>query len=1145
MTLRGTYRVFFALLLIGIAGQEARSQSAPSVLAQGNWLKVPVSTDGFHKITVGQLQSAGWNTNNIAPDQIQLYGYGGGMLPQSLDSLRYTDLPENAIWIQGGADGQLNEEDYILFYGQSPHRLRYRRSGSQYALDYQKNLYADSTYYFLTVGTTSGKRITSDEASASSSFTTNTFDDYVVYENEEFNLRKPDAGSGRAWFGETMTSGAGLEFTLGNAVWSDTRDATVTVTTLGTATEPTKLTVSLNEQALGALDIPAIDTARYADKGVVARATFTASAATLPASRWQIGFQYQGSRAAYLDKFTVEGARPLRYQQEGLSFRSMASTQHNHTTFEIATGTTDLVVWDVTHPLRPVRQSGTYDGTRWKFVTTTQDTLKEFVAIDPADVPAVRRVRSVANQNLKDGQVPHLVIVTPPAFQPEAERLAALRRNHDGLDVRVVALPQIYHEFSSGRQDISAIRNYMKYLYDTDSSRLQHLLLFGKGSYDYLGYLPYNTNFVPTYQSRDATHPIYSYSSDDYYAFLEAGEGYWEESFAGDHTMDIGVGRLPVKSVEEARIMVDKLVHYATGEATRGRWRSEVVLVADDGDRNKHQRDAEQLAQRLDTKHPAYGLNKIYLGAFEQESTASGGSSVAAARQIEQVLKQGALVVNFTGHGSETRWTQENIFNLNTISELRNYDRLPFFVTATCEFGRHDDPSRVSGAEQLVLSENGGAIGLVTTARPVFSNSNLLLNRAFYEQVFAVVEGESLTIGEIFRRTKNEALNGRVNRNFSLLGDPSMKLVYPTDRVALQRAEVRQADGSYAARDTLMALDRVRLRGEVLRRSNGERYTDFDGVVTVEVVDKSTTTEISDGDTGLPMQFEERNAVLHRGQARVRNGQFTLHFVMPQNIIDEPGLGRLMAYAQREGSDAHGADLSVVIGGRSVNAVADDRPPQVALFIDDSTFVDGGITTDRPTLLAHLQDENGIGLFSTDPDRTMSATLVHQETATTRQWALSEFYETEVDTYQSGQVIYPFDKLDNGHYTLTLRVADTYGNVTEEETRFVVGDQTLQLLEVYNYPNPFSRETTFVIDHNRPGDDLALHIRIVDQQGRVVEELRQDFLNSNTRLQATWWGQATQPDQVLPPDLYVARILVWSLTDQVASEKFHKLIISP
>ncbi len=1123
------------------ANSPDQTWSTPSVLASGPWLKVAVAADGLYRITADQLRQAGWSPAQINPHHLQLYGYGGGMLPQPLDSTYFTDPPENAIWVAGAEDNRFDEQDEIIFYGQSPGHLRYRPAGSGYALHYEKNLYADSSYYFLTVGEKPGKRVATVPSGSEVGGIITEYSAYAAYENDAFNLRKSDAGSGREWYGESFSEGQTRTIPLGLAGITD-GPVRVSVEVLGTLTAASSFMISLNGTALGTLPVAAIATARYAAKGAEARATFDLPTSSIGGAALTVGLAYQGGGTAYLNKIVVEASRPLRYEQP-FTFRSLPGADQAQATFRLATAPTDLMVWDVTDPQAPSRSELTFREAEATF-TVPSGTLREFAAAARRDLPTATVLGAVTPQNLKDGNVPNLVIVSPPAFRAEAERLAELRRTHDKLRVRVVSLPEIYHEFSSGRQDVSAIRNYLKYLYDTEASQIKYLLLFGKGSYDYRDYRAANTNFVPTYESRNSVHPIFSYSSDDYYGFLEDNEGAWEEDFAGDHTMEIGVGRLPVKSVAEARTVVDKLIHYATSSQTQGNWRNRVVFVADDGDSNKHQRDAEQLASVVDTAYAAFTTSKIYLDAFPQEALPGGEAAPAVNRRIERDLKQGALIMNYTGHGSETRWAQENIFNVNTISQLRNYDQLPFFVTATCEFGRHDDPDRVSGAEQLVLSERGGAIGLVTTARPVYSNTNLLLNRAFYAQVFAPRDGEFLTVGEIFRRTKNNALSGPVNRNFSLLGDPSMRLNYPQDRVVLARPEVRQADGTYVSSDTLAALDEVRLTGQVVRRGSGALLTDFTGSVLVEVLDKATQASTR-GSNDASMQFSERSSVLYRGRARVRDGSFVLHLVMPKNIVYQAGTGKISAYAQGGASDAHGADQTFAIGGTSRRISEDTTPPQIRLYMDDTTFVAGGFTGSRTQLVARLSDDHGINIATTSLGQEMVATLTHQETGTTTEWELDEFYVADMDTYRSGSVTYPLDNLADGHYALTLRAGDTYNNFSEAQTTFVVGEeQQLQLRSVYNFPNPFGKETTFVLDHNRPGDDLSVRIDIVDGQGRVAASLAQEYPKSATRLEATW-GRGSQSARIGQPGVYVARITVRSLTDQQACRKFHKLIITP
>ena len=1147
-----THRILWAILGLLTLPVWIFSVRGQSVLSSGAWYRLAVTEAGLHQVTYAQLQSLGVDVQNIQPNQIRLYGYGGGMLEQSLAAPRYDDLPENAIQIVGGQDGRLDPGDYILFYGQSPHQLGYEsHPDDTYALAYQKNLYADTTYYFLTVADGTSKRIMTAENVSQAGSLVDTYDDYAVHEQELENIDKTGTGSGREWYGESLRNGElSLPFALSNL--ADQSSVTVSVRAVGRSTTPGEMQVLLNNQPLGTLPVATVENGRYAAKGNVSEEVFEGTVAG-NAEPLTVSLRYQGSGNANLDRVVVEARRQLVYP--GITqFRNLASVQQPFSTFTI-TAPQNALIWDVTDPLNPRQQAATYDGTRWQFTTPTQGVLREFALATTDALLTPELLGAVANQNLKGNAVPNMVLVTHPDFQAEAERLAQFRREHDQLSVTVVTPQQIYNEFSSGRQDVSAIRNYLKYLYDQDSTQLKYLLLMGKCSYDYRDYLSNNTNYVPTYQSRNSVHPIFSYSSDDYYGFLEDDEGIWEEIESdrntntvekGDHTLEIGIGRLPVKSAAEARAVVDKLIHYAIDPDTYGPWRDQVVFVADDEDGNLHQRDADKLTRIVDANYPDFNITKIYLDAFLQEKLPSGERSPVVERQIKEALKTGALIVNYSGHGSETRWTDENVFNVSTISQLKNKDKLPFFVTATCEFGRYDDPAQVSGGEQLVLNPEGGAIGLVTTTRPVYAESNLQLNEAFYNAVFVQEAGHFLTLGEIFKKTKNSALRGRINRNFSLLGDPSMTLAYPEDQVVIEAVEVLQADGTYQLSDTLRALDVVKMKGRIAPRADISQINEqFDGIVTVEILDKPTVAATLGSGKEDPMKFSQRNSVIHRGRARVKAGEFTLSFVMPKDIVYQNGAGKFSTYARSKKSDAHGADLSFIIGGSSTRQVEDRQPPKVRLFMDDTTFVNHGLTGQNTLLLAHLYDKHGINVTATHLGHALTATITRHSSDFTQTWMLHEFYQTDVDTYQSGTVAYPVDGLAEGEYDITLQAWDTYNNKSTATLSFSVRDQQSPVVSnFYNYPNPFTQSTHFVIDHNRAGEDLEVLIEVYNEQGALVHVVQEAFPVSASRLGNLYWDGTASGGNRLRPGLYLARMQLRINNGEVADKKFQKVIIS-
>ncbi|WKN43973.1 type IX secretion system sortase PorU [Tunicatimonas pelagia] len=1149
MTNRVMMRVLLLFLIIELLSVRSWAQNA-SVLAEGNWYKFAVTEDGLYRLSGSELAALGVDVSSVSSATIQVFGQGGGMLPQSLAEPRSNDLPEVAIWVEDGDDDRLDADDYLLFYGQSPHNLHFASDDELgHRPTYQKNLYSDTAYYFLTLGSNLGKRVQSAAGVDNPAWTTDYYQDALVHEEELYNLLQTywQGGSGREWLGEELTTGESREVSLPAVTWRSEQSLRVHTRVVGRSESSAEVQISVNGNAIGEISLDPVLSGTYTQKGKISQASFSANADQ--SGDATVTLSLSGNQArANLDQLILEGARALTIPADKpVRFRNLESTSYPTTQFRLSADQTP-VVWDVSNPQEPTLLTVNATNSQWAFATVTRDILKEFVAGTSTGFLSPTFSGTVANQNLKGGDVPNLVIVTREDLVPEAQRLADFRRTFNQISVQVVTNQQIYNEFSSGTPDVTALRNYLKYLYDRQPDQLQAVLLFGKGSYDYKEYTENNTNIVPIYQSRNSVHPIYSYASDDYFGFLEDDEGEWVESFAGDHTLDIGVGRLPVKNATEATSVVDKLIHYQTSEATFGQWRNQLVFVADDGDNDKHQRDAERLAQFVDTAYVSFSIRKIYTDAFEQLQLPGREEAPEVSREIEDAIKQGALIMNYTGHGSETRWAQESILTTGMINRFRNYDRLPFFVTATCEFGRHDSPQEISGAEKLILSEEGGAIGLVTTSRPVFSNSNFLLNRAFYDEVFRREGGQPLTLGEIFRRTKNNGLNGPVNRNFSLLGDPSMVLAYPQARVSIEQLAVRQANEQFIVTDTLRALDYVQLTGTVVSPATQQVLINFSGTVEVEVLDKSTLRR-TQGNEGTFMQFEERNSVIHRGKARVVDGQFMLNFVVPKNIVYQTGQGKITAYASsaraEEGGDAHGASVDFIIGGSQRSTVEDAVAPAITLFMDDTTFVDGGLTGTNSLLLAQLNDEHGISISSSGLGQTITAELFYEETEESRTFVLNDFYQADVDNFQSGWIRYPMDGLEEGKYRLTLQAWDTYNNSGEAELSFWVGEEgTFWVTNVYNYPNPFSEETRFVLDHNQPGTILDVTIQIYNNQGELVHQMQTTQPEVTTRLADLYWDGRTTAGAHLPSGVYYANIRIRSTQSNTVEQKTHQLIIA-
>ncbi|RZK33197.1 MAG: type IX secretion system sortase PorU, partial [Hymenobacter sp.] len=584
---------------------------------------------------------------------------------------------------------------------------------------------------------------------------------------------------------------------------------------------------------------------------------------------------------------------------------------------------------------------------------------------------------------------------TYPAFRRQAERLAQHRRDYNGLKVQVVTTKEVFNEYASGAQDVTAIRDLMKQVYDRNPSpatRRNYLLLFGDASYDYkaspfnnrdlepawwknarrpftydtnVNADQYNQNLVPTYESRESFLPVdsyrdnaegrSSYASEDYYGLLDDSEGNWDEFGNGTYeSCDIGIGRIPVRpprgqatNDDQARQVVDKIMDY-DATASFGKWRNRMTLTADDNDPIIGMvftvESETRFAPTLQKGDPAYNIRKAYLDLFPQQSVAAGQRSPAAEAAINDVLDQGTLLIGYTGHGGPESLADEKIITKASLLALTNKNRLAFFVTGTCDLSTYDNPDYTSAGE-AVLTDNlsAGAIGLFTTTRVVYSNQNTELVDSMYAQLLRRnAAGDLPYLGNAGRMAKIEAgVNGDINnRNYTLLADPTTRLAYPRQRVLIDSINGRKVVSLQLSLDTLKALSRARISGHI--ENHNAFNAGFNGTADITIFDKPTSVNTL-GDEGgaiVPVQVQEN--IVYGGQASVRAGRFSVNFIVPKDISYSVGLGKISLYAADYTNkvDAQGYQL-VPIGGAALNATGDVTPPEVRLFMDDDSFVSG------------------------------------------------------------------------------------------------------------------------------------------------------------------------------------------------------------
>lgn len=1121
------------------AKTSSNTYAAHSVLQNGNWYKMGVTTTGIHKIDYNLLTDLGIDPASIDPRNIHIYGNGGGMLPEANSASRPDDLVENPILVVGESDGHFDQGDYILFYAQGPSLWSY--DSNEGIFKYNMNVYSNQNYYFITANNTAGLRVGSNPSSGTANQTVTAFDDYANHESDAENL----IASGKKWYGDYYNFGVtsrSFNFNFPNLVTSEPVTIRTEVAARSTISS-TSMPVTVNGQQLYSHNMAAVSTsytAIYANNSVLTD-TYNANSSQLNLT---IGFNNASSSSeGWLSFIEINARRSLTYSSGELQFRDTRSVgSGNVSEFVIQGGDANVSIWDVTDPTQVVSQQFTASGGQMRFTTAT-DALHQFVAFrSNGSFAKPTAAGAVANQDLHGIGQPDMVIITTSELMSQAQRLADFHNSTDGLDVAVVDIAQIYNEFSSGRMDVTAVRDFLKMLYDNAGSDVnalpQYCLLFGDASYDFRNIIGNNSNQIPTYESDESLSPVSSFCSDDYFGFLDDNEGSAISSV--QQSLDIAIGRIPVKNTTEASQMVDKIMHYST-TATLGNWRNNITFIGDDEDNNLHLNDANDLADDIIKQNfPVYNVKKIFLDAYKEQSTPAGSRYPDVKDEINRSIFQGTLLMDYVGHGGTNGWAHERIIDLTDIRNWNNYNKLPLFVTATCEFTRHDDPDKVSAGEEVMLNPTGGAIGLVTTVRLVYASANKETNQKFLTDAFSLYNGTRMpTIGEAVMEAKNDITSGALNaRKFTLIGDPALTLAYPKFNVVTTSIN---GDSINVSTDTLSALEEITICGEV-QDANGVVMTGFNGYVYPTIFDKELDVQtLANDPQSYKETFKSLSSIIFKGKATVVNGTFCFSFIVPKDISYNFGTGKISYYADNGTIDANGYEFNFVIGGTARGFDPDADGPDLQVFMNDENFQFGGITDANPILYVKLHDLHGINTAGNGVGHDLTAVL---DDNTSETYVLNDYYESDADNYSSGKVLFPLANLESGLHRIKVKAWDVYNNSAEGYTEFVVSSSPKLALEhVLNYPNPFAGSTNFSFEHNKPGEQLFVEVVIYNMVGQKVKTIKAEVQPEGYRVNDIGWDGTNDKGAPITKGVYLYRLQVSTASGETDSEVERLVII--
>jgi hypothetical protein len=1124
-----------------------------SVMSSGRWYRIAIPSSGVYRIDHAFLNANGINTSGLNPNHIHIFGNAMGMLPENNNIPRPDDLINNKIQIVGDQDGTFDPGDFILFYANGPDEIRY--TGNR--LSYFKNIYTRESYYFICIDPSkTPERISSALLTNQPASHVVTGSDHIVFhERDEIKYRLDNGSlvpSGKRWYGELFDFVLDHQFNF-NLLGLQTNEP-VELRTLyarsGTSAG-SFFRVFLNNQS-----IPAQEASLSA--GLI----YTSMTTTHSLSSSNLSIQMRLDRInpsirVFLDKIEINYRRALQYTGGQLFIRDRRSVgSGNVASVSLGGVSAALSIWEITDPRSPALVNYATNAGVGSFQFAS-DAQRQFLAFTNATAltPAFRGV--VQNQNLHALGAADYLIVSHRDFLQQANRLADIHRA-DGWTVHVVDVQHVYNEFSSGMQDPVAIRWFAKMFYDRANQNPglkapMNLCLFGDGSYDPLeGRSPNNNNKIVTYQTDNSESYTSSITSDGFFVLLDDNE-----AFNGSDGMDMGVGRIIATTPAHAKLLVDKIEHYknfgsthftntfglacAPGEETnRGDWQLVITHIADDEDNGQFVFDHEGYVDYYSALFPEFNSEKIYLDAFTQITTAGGQRFPAVPPLIDSRVERGNLIMNYVGHGGETGLAYERIVTIPQIESWNNINRLMLFVSATCEFTRFDDFARLSAGEIMYLSPTGGAVAMMTTTRAVFINVNSVVGQRFYENVFLRdTQNRPITMGEIIQGTLNSSGNDINRRAFMLLGDPMLRLNVPAQTYNIVIDSINGLNPAIV-QDTMRALSRVRVSGH-LEDMNGNLVSGLNGFVVPTVFDKPRENQTLGQDPGSPViTFETQRNVVFRGRSTVTNGQFSFDFVVPKAIDFSFGNGRMSIFFLNQNTDAAVAETRFIVGGVNPDGLSDNQGPEVNMFLNSPSFVNGGMTNESPIFIAQLFDENGINAAGNGIGHDITLVLNNN---TSQPIVLNDYYEADLDTYQSGSVRFQLPRLAPGPNTLSFKVWDVNNNSSESVIDFIVVEGSeVAIKNLINYPNPFTTYTEFFFEHNQPGTDLEVQLQIFTISGRLVKTINQSFANCGFRTPGIPWDGRDDFGDQLARGTYIYRVSLHTLNGDHA-EKFEKLVL--
>ena len=1111
-------RWLIVCFLILTLSKATKSACQTADFSKGKWFKIATTQRAIYQITGTQLKQMGVSIP-ISSTKLQLFGFDLTQLAEKVPANVPVGNQEISIMVRDGGDGMFNENDQFLFY--APGNIDWEKWGEGLQWKHKKLHYTDTAFYFFTIGE-NGKRIQTATSGSIGKQKINTYQEHILWELDSLNI----LNSGKLWLGNPMGQGQGKVNAISTNINTVNLIDSIPVFVNGQFvsthyTQKAQFDFTWADTKIKSTFIDPVSGLVYDASANMILDSFSFWPSKNNLSNTNIVLQYNAplGSTGWLDFIAIHLTKSLKFANRNSLFFHGQEDAQNYL-YELSDADANSMVWNISNPLQPLALPANYSNNQINF-SSVGSARQAFFAVKQNAFEAVTSIDTLSNQNVLSNTKIDYLMLAPSAFKQAASKLKNFHQQQNGYKAEIIDPVQIYNEFSGGLVHPIAIRNYLKWLQINNKKDKQSFAKFLCiiGAADFNMKRLNKNNQVPVFESEASLDILNSYASDDFYAILKEGADIHFPSSVD--SLEIAIGRIPAKTSAEADTLVNKIIQYSIGN-TKGSWQNQITWIADDGDYNLHLQDAESIVEGLQKNNANWSHKKLYLDFYPANNAAGGLSYPLVVNEITQNVNNGSLLLNYTGHGNYLRLAEEAVINNESIKSWNNAGKLPLMITASCDFAPYDQPQLNPIGFNALMQNRNGIIALVAANRLVFAYSNKQINEQFIQALLVPDKnGQYQPIGKALQMAKNAhwSMQGdRLNAfKFNLLGDPALALAIAKNKI------------QHVIKDTLTAGALATFNGQIMK--DQIVYSAFNGWADCIVFDvgKQKST-LANQASSIRTNVTTREGILYRGKATVTNGKFSVQFVVPKETTTSDGFISIQTFAYSQNEDALGVVGNIFV--KSANSIKqlDTNGPEIKAYVNDTNFTNNSWVTDQANLIIQLKDSSGIQSSGNALGHDLQLII---DNNVRQPYVLNNYYMADIDTYQSGTILYRLPNLSIGKHQLVIKAWDLLGNLSKDSLWLIIPEQdNLKAKDLVNKPNPMMNFTQFSFDLNIQDPIIQTEFSLRNSNGQPIVNKILPHKNISNKWVLDWDGRDASGAMIAPG------IYVYTITVRAGSQTF-------